>query len=256
MAELEIRLVPLLTDNYAYALRDAESGLVAIVDPSEAAPVLEALKGWGWGLDLILNTHHHRDHSGGNEDLKAATGATVIGPAADSHRIPSLDRGVSEGDEVSLGGHVARVIEVHGHTSGHVAFHFAADRAVFSGDTLFALGCGRLFEGTPDDMWRSLGKLRALPPETRVYCGHEYTASNCRFAQSLGETNAALAARAVDITALRAAGRPTIPSTIGLERATNPFLRADDAALQSAVGLAGADPVEVFAEIRRRKDNF
>ncbi|HVJ52631.1 MAG TPA: hydroxyacylglutathione hydrolase [Aliidongia sp.] len=253
---LDIRLLPLLTDNYGYLLHDPASGEAAIVDPSEPEPVLAALAETGWTLKHILNTHHHGDHIGGNAALKAATGARIAGPAADRHRIPDLDIGLADGDTYRVGTRTLRTIEVPGHTSGHIALMFDEDRALFCGDTLFALGCGRMFEGTPQQMWRSLSTLRALPEETRVYCGHEYTQSNCRFAVTIEPGNQALAERAEEIARLRAEGRPTIPSTIGLERRTNPFLRADVPEVQAAIGMEGADPVAVFAELRRRKDSF
>ena len=253
---LDIRLVPLPSDNYAYLLHDPASGEAAVVDPSEAGPVLAALKETGWRLKHILNTHHHHDHIGGNAELKRATGAHIAGPEKDRHRIPDLETGLSEGDTYRVGTRMLRVLEVPGHTSGHIALVFDEDQAVFSGDTLFALGCGRLFEGTPEQMWASLGKLRALPGATRVYCGHEYTQSNARFAVTVEPGNSDLAARAEEIARLRGAGQPTIPSTIDLENRTNPFLRADRPELQEAQGWAGRDPVEIFAEIRRRKDNF
>ena len=253
---LEIRLVPLLTDNYAYLLHDAASGEAAVVDPSEAGPVLAMLKETGWRLTHILNTHHHHDHIGGNAALQQATGAHLAGPERDRHRIPGLQTGLGEGDTYRVGTRVLRALEVPGHTSGHIALVFDEDQAVFCGDTLFALGCGRLFEGTPAQMWDSLKTLRALPEATRVYCGHEYTQSNARFAVTVEPGNSDLAARVEKIAKLRAAGQPTIPSTIDLENRTNPFLRADRPALQEAQGGAGRDPVEIFAEIRRRKDNF
>jgi hydroxyacylglutathione hydrolase len=253
---LDIRLVPLLSDNYAHLLHDSASGEAAVVDPSEAEPVLAALKETGWRLKHILNTHHHHDHIGGNNALKEATGAHIAGPEKDRHRIPDLETGLSEGDVYSVGTRKLRVLEVPGHTSGHIALVFDEDEAVFSGDTLFSLGCGRLFEGTPAQMWTSLQKLRALPGSTRVYCGHEYTQSSARFAVTVEPKNRDLAARAEEIARLRAAGQPTIPSTIDQENRTNPFLRADRAELQAAQGWAGRDAVEIFAELRRRKDNF
>jgi hydroxyacylglutathione hydrolase len=253
---LDIRLVPLLSDNYGYLLHDAATGDTAVVDPSEAAPVLAVLEAEGWKLGHILNTHHHPDHIGGNAELKAATGARIAAPQADLHRIPDVDVPLAEGDRYTVGSSEARVFAVPGHTSGHIAFWFEADQALFSGDTLFSLGCGRLFEGTPEDMWRSLGKLRALPDATRVYCGHEYTQSNARFALTVEPENAALKARATEIAELRAAGRPTIPTLLGVEKATNPFLRADFAAVQEAMGLAGRSATDTFAAIRRGKDNF
>ena len=226
---LTIDLIPCLSDNYAYLLQDG-GGAVGVVDPSEPAPVEAVLKRLGLQLTHIFNTHHHFDHTGGNLDLKAAYGATVIGPAADAHRIPGIDIGVGEGDIVPFGRTEAAILDIPAHTSGHIAFHFAADAAVFTGDTLFALGCGRLFEGTPADMFAAMRKLEALPAETRVYCGHEYTESNGRFALTVEPDNAALAARMDEVRRLRAAAWPTIPSTIADERATNPFMRAASAA--------------------------
>lgn len=253
---LDIRLIPVLSDNYVYLLRDGATGAVAVVDPGEAEPVAMVLDELGWRLSQILNTHHHADHVAGNEDLRRLSQAPVIGPEADRHRIPTLDQGVGEGDTVRVGSRTAKVIAVPGHTSGHIAFWFEADSALFCGDTLFSLGCGRLFEGTPAQMWDSLLKLRALPDETRLYCGHEYTAGNARFALSLDPDNPALQARAAEVERQRLAGKPTLPVTLGAEKRANPFLRADDPALAARLGMAGADPVAVFAETRRRKDTF
>ncbi len=251
---MQISLIPCLSDNYAYLIEAA--GAVAVVDPSEPEPVLRILRDKGLHLTHILNTHHHFDHTGGNLPLKEQFGATIIGPAADSHRIPGLDQGVGEDDVVTLGDTRWTVMNIPAHTSGHIAFWGREQAAVFTGDTLFAMGCGRLFEGTPAQMWASLQKLVALPPDTRVYCGHEYTLSNGRFALTVDIGNADLHARMTDVESARLQGRPTIPSSIALERATNPFLRATEAALASAVGLAFGDPVAVFAELRRLKDSF
>ncbi len=253
---LEIQLVPCLKDNYAYLLHDAASGETAAVDPSEAEPVMKAAAARGWRLTHILNTHHHWDHTGGNLALKEATGASIVGPAPDRDRIPGIDVALDEDDCFRLGDRAALVLFIPGHTRGHIAFHFADDQAVFCGDTLFALGCGRMFEGTAPQMWASLCKLRALPAPTRVYCGHEYTQANARFALTVDRDNPELAARAMAVDTARAAGRPTVPSTMAEERAANPFLRADQKALADAVGLPGGDPAEVFAAIRQRKDNF
>lgn len=256
MPDLQIHQIPVLRDNYVYLVHDPESEACAAVDPSVADPVLDALDRLGWRLTHILNTHHHHDHVGGNLEIKRATGCTIVGNRADAHRIPGIDVQVADGETLVLGTHQARVIEISGHTVGHIAYWFEASRALFCGDTLFAIGCGRLFEGTPDQMWASLKKLRALPDDTRVYCGHEYTQSNAAFARSLDPENIALADRSRQVDALRAEGRPTVPSTMGEERATNPFLRADDEDLKRAAGLAGRDAVSAFAEIRRRKDSF
>ncbi|MQX38515.1 hydroxyacylglutathione hydrolase [Roseospira navarrensis] len=260
MPRLLIEQVPVLSDNYVYLIHEPDSGETAVVDPSVSGPVLEAAARLGWRITHILNTHHHGDHTGGNRDIKRATGCTIVGNRKDAGRIPDLDIGVVEGDTVRLGTATAQVFEVPGHTSGHIAFWFEdagpAGGALFCGDTLFSIGCGRLFEGSPAQMWDSLSKLRALPPDTRVFCAHEYTQANVRFAQSVDPDNAALAARAEEVTRLRRDGRPTVPSMLREEQAANPFLRADDPALAAHVGLAGADPVSVLAEVRARKDRF
>lgn len=253
---LQVHQIPVLSDNYVYLARDPASGVCAAVDPAVAGPVLAALDALGWRLTLILNTHHHHDHVGGNLELKRATGCTIIGHAADAGRIPGIDRAVADGEEVAIGDAQGRVIAVDGHTRGHIAYWFPQAHALFCGDTLFSLGCGRLFEGQPAEMWASLQKLRALPEETRVYCAHEYTASNAAFALTIDGANPALIRRAAEVKDLRARGLPTVPSTIGGERLANPFLRADDPALQQAIGLPAASATEVFAEIRRRKDVF
>lgn len=256
MSGLQIEQIAVLRDNYVYLLRDEATGACAVVDPSVAAPVRAALDRLGWTLTHILNTHHHHDHTGGNLELKIATGCTIVGHARDAARIPGIDVGVADGGVVALGTARARIIDVSGHTVGHIAYWFPEESALFCGDTLFSLGCGRLFEGTPSQMWASLTRLRQLPPETRVYCGHEYTESNARFALQIDPDNPSLRRRAEEVRQLRANGLPTVPSLLGEEQAANPFLRADDAGLQQAAALARDDPVAAFAEIRRRKDAF
>jgi hydroxyacylglutathione hydrolase len=253
---LAIDHVLCLKDNYVWLLREPRSGAVAVVDPSEAAPVKAKLDALGWKLTHILNTHHHWDHTGGNLELKQATGATIVGPAADRDRIPGIDVALGEGESYRFGTEPTLVFDIPGHTRGHIAFWFSESDALFCGDTLFTLGCGRLFEGTPAQMWTSLSKLRGLPPQTRVYCGHEYTQSNARFAVAIDPDNAALKKRAAQVDAARAKGLPTVPGTLAEERATNPFLRADDAIFARAQGLDASDPVAVFAAIRGRKDKF
>lgn len=256
MSKLEIHQFEALKDNYGYLVHDPSSGATAAIDTPEVAPILAALDRKGWKLTHILNTHHHFDHAGGNAELKEKTGCTIIGPRDEKDLIPGIDRAVGEGDIVELGAARARVIDVPGHTRGHIAYHFADDHVVFVGDTLFALGCGRIFEGTPQQMWRSLQKLTALPDDTTVYCAHEYTQSNARFALSVEPQNAALVSRAKDIDARRARSEWTVPTTIGIEKATNPFLRAASRDLRATVGLAAAADVDVFAETRARKDKF
>lgn len=256
MAKLEIHQFPCLNDNYGYLVHEPVSGATAAIDTPEVKPILAALKEKGWTLTHILNTHHHFDHAGGNTELKEKTGCAVIGPKGEKDLIPGIDRAVGDGDIVELGAARARVIEVPGHTRGHIAYSFDEEHIAFVGDTLFALGCGRLFEGTAQQMWTSLGKLMALPDDTVVYCAHEYTQANARFALSVEPDNAALAARAKEIDEKRARGEWTVPTTIGLEKKTNPFLRAASPDLRRVLGLEAAPDVDVFAETRKRKDNF
>lgn len=253
---LEIHSLPVLNDNYVYLLREPKSGAVAAVDPSVAAPVIEALDRLGWTLTHILNTHHHWDHTGGNLELKERTGCVVVGPKADEARIPGIDVAVGENARYRFGNEEAQIFDIPGHTSGHIAFYFPESKALFCGDTLFSLGCGRLFEGTPQQMWSSLLKLRRLPGDTQVYCGHEYTQANARFALTIDPANKALKTLAAQAAGLRHQDLPTIPSLLSDECTANPFLRADDPGLARALNMETADPASVFAEIRRRKDAF
>lgn len=253
---LEIVQIPVLNDNYVYLAREPQSGAVAVVDPAVPEPVLAELARRGWTLSHILNTHHHADHVGGNLALKEATGCQIVGPQADAERIPGLDIALRDGQSWKLGAETATIFDVPGHTRGHIAFWFADSAALFCGDTLFALGCGRLFEGTPAQMWASLSKLRSLPDATRVYCAHEYTESNARFAVTVEPGNETLHQRYHRIKALRAEGKPTVPSTLGEEKATNPFLRPMSDNIRAHLGLQQADDVTVFAETRKRKDSF
>jgi hydroxyacylglutathione hydrolase len=243
-------------DNFVVLVRDEATGQTATIDAIDGSAISARLQQLGWGLDLILVTHHHGDHTAGVAALKEQFGATVVAPAAEASRIPAVDRGVREGDTVNIGRAIFEVIETPGHTSGHVAYWSAEEKVAFVGDTLFSLGCGRVFETPLETMWTSLQKLRALPRETAVYCGHDYTATNGRFALTLEPANLDLEARIAEVTRLRAEGKATLPTTIGAERATNPFLRADRPRLRRAIGMAKADPAAVFSEIRRRKDSF
>jgi hydroxyacylglutathione hydrolase len=256
VAALQIHQIPCLQDNYGYLIHDPASGLTASVDTPDAVAIERVLTERGWTLDYILNTHHHFDHAGGNRALKAKYGCVIVGSRADAARIPGIDVLVGEGDRFSLGAHEARILETSGHTVGHICYVFDDDQAAFVGDTLFSLGCGRLFEGTPAQMWASLQKLMALPDDVRVYCAHEYTQGNGRFAVTMEPRNAALAARVAEVAVLRAASRPTVPSTIGLEKATNPFLRPASLELRQTLGMSTAPDADVLGETRRRKDQF
>jgi hydroxyacylglutathione hydrolase len=253
---IEVRMFPCLKDNYGFLVRDPASGETVSIDTPDADEILRQAQAAGWSITQIWNTHHHFDHAGGNLALKAATGARISAPAGEARKIPGVDLTVREGDTVTLGTSKARVIETGGHTLGHVAYHFPDAETAFVGDTLFALGCGRLFEGDASQMWESLSKLRALPPQTRLYCAHEYTQSNARFALSVDAGNPALRAYAAEVDDKRARGEPTVPTTVAKERAANPFLRADAPDFQRAIGMTGAPPADVFAEARRRKDVF
>ncbi len=252
---MDIVLVPCLSDNYAYLLHDPETGTTGVVDPAEDGPITAALEARGWRLSYILNTHHHYDHVGGNEALKRAFGATIIGPQAERDQIPAMDVGVRQGETFPFGSHTVEVIDTPAHTAGHISFYLPGVPAVFAGDTMFSMGCGRLFEGTAAQMWNSLQKLMALHAATRLYCGHEYTQSNARFALSLEPGNEALQSRAAEVERLRARQAPTLPSTIAQELATNPFLRPHSPEIRATLGMATASDADVFAEIRRRKDH-
>jgi hydroxyacylglutathione hydrolase len=253
---LRVEILPALADNYIYLLHEPDSGLTAAVDPADAQVVLNALRQRGWTLSFILNTHHHGDHIAGNLRLKAETGCRVVGARHDAARIPGIDLGLAEGETWTLGKATARVLDLSGHTRGHIGFWFPEEEAVFCGDTLFSLGCGRLFEGTAEEMWRSLSKLTRLPPATRVYCAHEYTEANGRFALTLEPDNPALRQRLDEARELRAKGLPTVPTTLERELAANPFLHPNSTAIRGALGMENATDVAVFAEIRRRKDRF
>ena len=243
-----------LKDNFGVLLHDPASGATAAIDAPEAAPVEAALKATGWRLSDILVTHHHADHTGGIAELKARHGCRVTAPRNEAARIPDVDATVGEGDIASVGALAGRVIETPGHTAGHISYFFDADRLAFVGDTLFSIGCGRVIEGTPEMMWASLLKLRALPDDTEIYCGHEYTEANIRFALTIEPDNPDLRARAEEARRQIAAGQPTIPTTIGAEKRANVFLRADVPAVAAAVGLAGRPAAQVFAEVRERKN--
>ena len=245
-----------LKDNFGFLLHDPQSGATAAIDAPEAAPIEAALQKTGWQLTDILVTHHHADHTQGIAELKQHHKCRVVAPRDEANRIAHVDETVREGDTARVGSFEARVIDTPGHTAGHISYFFPADKLAFVGDTLFSIGCGRVIEGNPEMMWHSLLKLRALPDDTRFYCGHEYTESNIRFAKTIEPNNKALAARAEEVAKLTAAHRFTIPATIGAEKAANPFLRADDAEVAKLLGLAGKPPWQVFADIRERKNRF
>jgi hydroxyacylglutathione hydrolase len=252
----ETRIFTCRSDNYGVLLHDPESGATAAIDAPETAPIEAALKASGWKLTDILVTHHHADHTDGIPALKQKYKCRVVAPAAEAAKIPAVDETVREGDKVKVGSLLGNVIETPGHTLGHIAYWFHGERLAFVGDTLFSIGCGRVIEGTPEQMWRSLLKLRDLPNETEFYCGHEYTAANIKFARTIEPNNKALAEREAEAKQEIAAGRPTIPVTIGEEKLANPFLRADVPEVAAAINMAGKPAAEVFAEIRARKNKF
>ncbi|KAL3334642.1 hypothetical protein AABB24_031060 [Solanum stoloniferum] len=256
-SSLQIELVPCLQDNYAYLLHDVDTGTVGVVDPSEAVPVIDALSRNNRNLTYILNTHHHHDHTGGNMELKARYGAKVIGSGVDNDRIPGIDIALNDGDQWMFAGHEVFVMETPGHTRGHINFYFPRSKAVFTGDTLFSLSCGKLFEGTPEQMLSSLGKITSLPDDTNVYCGHEYTLSNSKFALSIEPGNEELQSYAAHVANLRKKGLPTIPTTLKTEKLCNPFLRTSSTEIRKLLNIpATVDDGEALGAIRRAKDNF
>jgi hydroxyacylglutathione hydrolase len=256
MARLEIYQFPTRSDNYGVLLHDAKTGATAAIDAPDADELLAALRKTGWSLTDIFITHHHYDHTAGIEAVKRKAGCTVTGPAAEAGLIRGLDVEVKEGDTVEIGGAKGIVIETPGHTRGHVSYFFPDDGAAFVGDTMFSVGCGKLLEGDAPTMWTSLSKLAALPPETKIYCGHEYTDANCRFALTIEPENEELQARAAEVAANAKSGAPSLPTTIGQELATNPFLRASSPNIRKRLGMEGRSHEEIFGEVRRRKDVF
>ena len=244
-----------LEDNFGVLIHDPETGATASMDAPEAAPVLAALKETGWNLTDILVTHHHNDHIGGIREVKQQfPNARIVAPAPDKARVPGADLYVGEGEKVKIGNLDVAIFETPGHTKGHIVYYFEQDKLLFAGDTLFALGCGRAFEEPAPVLHQSLMKLAVLPPETKIFCGHEYTLSNGKFALRVDPNNAALQARMKEIESLRAENKPTLPTTMAIELQTNPFLRADDAAIQAELNMAGADAATVFTELRERKN--
>ena len=256
MARLEVHQFPTRNDNYGVLIHDAATEATASIDAPDAEELLAALHEKGWVLTHILTTHHHHDHTAGNTIVKRMTGCTIVGAAKEAGSIPGIDVQVAEGDRVEIGGAKGQVIETPGHTRGHVSYYFPDDKLVVVGDTLFSVGCGKLLEGDAKMMWSSLQKLMALPPDTKLYCGHEYTNANCRFALTVEPENEALQARAAEVAELAKQGLPALPTTIAQELATNPFLRPGSPAIQKRLGMEGRELSEIFGEIRRRKDRF
>lgn len=253
---IELVTIPCLSDNYAFLLHDTETGTTVLVDIPEAAPILATLNELGWSLNEVWITHHHDDHVQGLTEVLAHHSATVRGAAKDAHRLPALDVTHSDGDAFDFAGHRVEVMDVSGHTLGHIAYYVPAAETAFTADSLMACGCGRLFEGTAEQMWASLSKIAALPTSTKICSGHEYTASNAKFALTIDPDNSDLISRAEAIAIARAADQPTVPSTLALELATNPFLRPSDPDIRANLGMASASDVQVFTEIRARKDAF
>jgi len=254
--QLTVIQLPVLTDNYIYLLHDPESEETAAVDPALAEPVLDALAKRNWTLTYILNTHHHHDHVGGNLSLKQKTGCQIIASESDRHRIPGIDLAVTASDNLTLGNHSIQIIETPGHTNGHIVYYLPEDDLLFCGDTLFVMGCGRLFEGTAGQLWHSLQKLKQLPARTRIYCTHEYTESNARFALSVEPDNIVLQEKMAWVRRQRAQNQATVPSTLAEELATNPFLREDRHAIQASISMQNQPAVNIFARLRQLKDVF
>ena len=253
---LEIFMFPCLSDNYGFLIHDAEHNLTASIDTPEVKPILDALKIKGWVLTHILNTHHHWDHAGGNLDLKDKTGCIIVGPRAESNRIPGIDVPLGEGDTFEFGGHTALIHDTPGHTLGHIVYFFARDKTAFVGDTLFAMGCGRLFEGTSAQMWDSLQKIMQWPDDTKIYCAHEYTQTNARFALTVDPHNEDLIRRSGKVDELRSKGKATLPTTVKLEKMTNPFLRPMEPGIRLTLNMQDANDTDVFTKIRKLKDRY
>ncbi|MCK5831534.1 MAG: hydroxyacylglutathione hydrolase [Methylococcales bacterium] len=253
---LEIIQLPVLTDNYIYILHDPDSNETGVIDPAISQPVLDTLKSRKWSLSYIFNTHHHSDHVGANIELKERTGCQIVGFGEDSKRIPGIDKKLKHRDEIKLGSQIAKVFATPGHTLGHIVYYFASNHVLFCGDTLFSMGCGRLFEGTAEQMWHSLQQLKSLPKETKIYCTHEYTQANGQFALTLEPDNQALIIKMQEVNKRRSLHQPTIPSTLEQELATNPFLRENSPALQQSINMEYQSSIAVFRKIRELKDNF
>ncbi|MEM0930327.1 MAG: hydroxyacylglutathione hydrolase [Pseudomonadota bacterium] len=253
---ITVHQFPCLSDNYGFLVRDDATGTVATIDTPDAGVIIKEAESLGWTVNLVLNTHWHPDHAGGNRAVADHFGAEILAPVGEDDRIPDKDRQIGDGDTVMLGKTALNVIAVPGHTMGHIAYLVPSAKTAFVGDTLFSLGCGRVFEGTAEQMWASLLKLRALPDETMIFCAHEYTSANAAFAATIEPGNAALQARMDEISKLRLIEQPTVPVLLGTEKATNPFLRADEPSVKAALAMTDAADHEVFGEIRSRKDNF
>ena len=253
---IEIHMFPCLSDNYGFLIHDPQEGSTATIYTPEVGAIENALQAKGWRLTHIINTHHHYDHAGGNIELKNKTNCKIIGPEMDKDRIPGIDMGVEHKEEFNFGNHHVICYHTPGHTTGHVVYYFVDQQLAFVGDTLFAMGCGRLFEGTPEQMWSSLNLMMEWPDETELYCAHEYTQSNAEFAITVEPNNKALSRRKIEVDRMRLENKPTVPTNLGIEKQTNPFLRPDSKEIKANLNMDSASTVEVFAEIRQRKDNF